>query len=93
LPESEGGVVVHLPRSLAALFPGTERVLHVEGSTVWEVISAVDRRLPGFANRVLDVGPVIRPHLNVFVAGERAGVDGATPPGSEVYIVPAVSGG
>jgi molybdopterin converting factor small subunit len=86
-------VVVHLPRSLVALFPGCERVLHVEGRTVLEVVRAVDSRFPGFANRLLDAGPVIRTHLNVFVAGERAGVHTPVPPGAEVYVVPAVSGG
>ncbi len=48
---------------------------------------------PDFANRVLDAGPVIRTHLNVFVAGDRATLDTPVPAGAEVYIVPAVSGG
>jgi sulfur-carrier protein len=92
-PDGPDVVIVHLPRSLAALFPGAERVLKVEGGTVLEVVGAVDGRLPGFANRVLDAGPEIRTHLNIFVAGERAGVDSAVPAGAEIHIVPAVSGG
>jgi molybdopterin converting factor small subunit len=86
-------VAVHVPRSLVALFPGCERVMRAEGRTVLEVVRALDASVPGFANRVLDAGPVIRTHLNVFVAGERAAVDTPVPPGAEVYIVPAVSGG
>jgi molybdopterin synthase sulfur carrier subunit len=86
-------VEVHLPRSLVALFPGAERVMPAQGATVAEVILDLDRRVPGLANRVLDAGPVIRTHLNVFVAGERATVASLVPAGAEIYVVPAVSGG
>jgi molybdopterin converting factor small subunit len=67
--------------------------MHAEGRTVLDVVRALDRQVPGLANRVLDAGPVIRTHLNVFVAGERATLDTPVPPGAEVYVVPAVSGG
>ena len=53
----------------------------------------LDRRMPGLANRVLDAGPVIRTHLNVFVNGERATVATPVPPGAEVHVIPAISGG
>lgn len=86
-------VVVHLPRSLVALFPGADRRLEVGGSTVLEVVRACDRLVPGLANRVLDAGPAIRTHLNVFVNGERAALDTPVRPGSEIHVIPAVSGG
>lgn len=85
--------VVYLPRSLAALFPDCPRRLEARGATVAEVVADLDRRVPGIANRVLDAGPSLRTHLNVFVAGERSGLEAAVPPGSEVRIVAAVSGG
>jgi molybdopterin converting factor small subunit len=85
--------VVHLPRSLVALFPGTPRRLGATGATVAEVIADLDRQVPGLANRVLDAGPAIRTHLNVFVAGERASLGTPIPAGAEVHIIPAVSGG
>ena len=44
-------------------------------------------------NRVLDAGPTIRTHLNVFVAGERAGLETPVPAGADVHVIPAVSGG
>jgi len=84
---------VHLPRSLVALFPGADRVMPASGATVADVIADLDRRVPGFANRVLDAGPVIRTHLNVFVKGERASLGTPVAPGAEVYVIPAVSGG
>lgn len=85
--------VVHLPRALVALFPGAERRMAASGATVLDVVRDLDRRLPGVANRVLDAGPSIRTHLNVFVNGERAGLDTAVPPGADVHVIPAVSGG
>jgi molybdopterin converting factor small subunit len=85
--------VVHLPRSLVALFPGVERRVEASGATVLEVIADLDRRVPGLANRVLDAGPTIRTHLNVFVDGERAALDTPVRPGAEVHVIPAVSGG
>jgi len=93
LTETGPPAIVHLPRSLIALFPGAERRAEVRGGTVLEVVTDLDRRVPGLANRVLDAGPVIRTHLNVFVNGERAGIDTAVPPGAEVHLIPAISGG
>jgi sulfur-carrier protein len=84
---------VHLPRSLVALFPDAPRRLEAEGSTVAEVIDALDARIPGLRNRLIDAGPVIRTHINVFVAGRRATLQTIVPPGSEVHVIPAVSGG
>ena len=88
-----GPARVHLPRSLVALFPGTERQLQADGSTVLEVVRDLDRRVPGLANRILDAGPVIRTHLNVFVDGELASIDTPVPPGARIHVIPAVSGG
>lgn len=84
---------VVLPRSLVALFPGGERRVEVPGATVLAVVEALDALLPGIRDRLLTAGPAIRPHLNLFVDGERA--DLATPVGaaSVVHVIPAVSGG
>ncbi len=86
-------VVVHLPRSLVALFPGTERRMEASGRTVAEVIDDLDSRVPGLRNRLVDTGPAIRTHLNVFVAGERSGLDASVSPGDDIHVIPAVSGG
>ncbi len=84
---------VRLPRSLADLFPGAPRRLSVQGSTVAEVIDSLDRAVPGARNRLLDAGPSIRTHINVFVAGERATLATPVPAAAVVHIIPAVSGG
>lgn len=84
---------VVLPRSLVALFPGTERRCQVPGASLAEVIAALDARSPGMADRLLVGGLAIREHINVFVDGEQAAL--ATPvfPESVVHVIPAVSGG
>jgi sulfur-carrier protein len=84
---------VHLPRSLVALFPGTPRRLEARGGTVAEVIADLDAQVPGMRNRLLDAGPSIRTHINVFVAGERATLTTQVPADAVVHVIPAVSGG
>ena len=84
---------VHLPRSLAALFPGTPRRLSARGATVADVIDDLDAQVPGLRNRIVDAGPAIRTHINVFVAGERATLGTAVPAGATIHVIPAVSGG
>jgi molybdopterin synthase sulfur carrier subunit len=84
---------VQLPRSLVALFPGTPRRLQAQGATVAEVIADLDAQVPGMRNRLVDAGPTLRTHLNVFVAGERANLETSVPPDALVHVIPAVSGG
>ena len=84
---------VHLPRSLAALFPGTPRRLEARGDTVADVIADLDAQVPGLRNRLLDAGPAIRTHINVFVSGERATLSTPVPADAVIHVIPAVSGG
>jgi molybdopterin converting factor small subunit len=85
---------VILPRSLAALVPGVERRATVAGSTVGELIAALDGRWPGVADRLCDAGPSIRAHINVFVDGERATtLDQPVGPDATVHVIPAIAGG
>lgn len=84
---------VHLPRSLVGLFPGTPRRLEARGATVAEVIENLDQQVPGMRNRLLDAGPSLRTHLNVFVGGQRASLATPVEPDAVVHVIPAVSGG
>lgn len=85
--------MVHLPRSLVTLLPDAERLMPANGMTVLEVLRDLDRRTPGLANRVLDAGPSIRTHLNVYVNGQRATIDSPVPAGADVHVIPGISGG
>ena len=84
---------VRLPRSLAGMFPGTPTRMPANGATVADVIADLDAQVPGLRNRILEAGPSIRTHLNVFVAGERATLVTPVPPDATVHVIPAVSGG
>ncbi len=84
---------VLLPRSLLALFPGAERRHQVDGVDVDAIITALEARIPGLRDRLVESGPRLRPHINVFVAGVPS--DLTTPVGASdtVHVIPAVSGG
>lgn len=85
--------VVLLPRSLLALFPNAERRHVVEAADVGAVIVALDARIPGMRDRLVEEGPRLRPHINVFVAGQPADLDSPVGPDDTVHVIPAVSGG
>ena len=86
---------VHLPRSLVTLFPDAPpRHVDVEAESLAALVVALDARWPGMSDRLLEAGPLIREHINVFVDGERQR-DLATPlsSASVVHVIPAVAGG
>ena len=86
-------VTVILPRSLVSLIPGTERRCEVDAATVGEAIDRLDERTPGLRNRLVDSGPTIRQHINVFVNGAQASLETEVPDGATLHVIPAVSGG
>jgi molybdopterin synthase sulfur carrier subunit len=86
-------VVVILPRSLVSLIPGTARSTEVDAKTVREAIDRLDERTPGVRNRLVDSGPVLREHINVFVDGAQASLDSPVTANSTIHVIPAVSGG
>jgi len=86
-------VVVKLPAVLVDLFPGSLRRVEVEVGTVAEMVDALDRLWPGMKDRICDSTPAIRRHMNVFVDGERAKLDTPLAPGTEVFVLTAISGG
>lgn len=85
---------VLLPEALVRLFPGAPRRVELpDAATVAAAIAALDARWPGMRDRLCDGTPAIRRHINVFVAGERARLDTTLPPGAEMIVMTAVSGG
>jgi sulfur-carrier protein len=86
-------IVVRLPAILVDLFPGSRRRVEMEAGTVAEMMHELDRRWPGMRDRLCDSRPAIRRHINVFIGGERASLDTPVPPGTEVFVLTAISGG
>ena len=66
-------------------------------ATVADALAALDAVAPGVRPRVLNEQGEVRPHINVFVEGENirdaSGLETRVPEGSEITILPAVSGG
>ena len=84
---------VHLPATLPPLFLDLPRRLDVDAATVDEAIERLDERWPGLRDRLCEPGPVLRPHINVYVDRERAGLETPLEPGSRVDVLAAISGG
>ena len=85
--------VVYVPTLFRTLCGGANR-LELPGTTLDEVLRAVDVRCPGFYAKVVADGRV-RPELAVAIDGEAANYPLYEPigPGTEVTIVPAIAGG
>jgi len=84
---------VHLPPMLSPLFPGLPRQLEVEAATVDEAIARLNEQWPGLRDRLVEPGPALRPHINVYVDRERGGLDSTLEPASRVDVIAAISGG
>jgi molybdopterin synthase sulfur carrier subunit len=89
-------IKVRVPSQLRPLSGGASEVA-VEGSTVADVLAALDASHPGFRDRLFDEGGKLRRFVNVFLADEDVrflqGLDTAVTDGQTLSIVPAVAGG
>jgi sulfur-carrier protein len=88
---------VVLTRHLLRFFPTLQEVEEVDGATVREVIAALDVKHPGLALYIVDETDRLRRHVNVFVGDEpicdREALSDLVPPGKDVWILQALSGG
>jgi sulfur-carrier protein len=84
---------LHLPAVLPPLFPGLPRELEVEATTVDEAIDRLNEKWPGLRDRLVEPGPKLRPHINVYVDRTRADLGSALEAGSRVDLIAAISGG
>jgi molybdopterin synthase sulfur carrier subunit len=89
-------VKLRIPTPLRSLAGGASE-LDIEGGTVSEVLTTLERDHPGFRERLYDERGEIRRFVNIYVAGEDIrflkGLDTPLKEGEEVSIVPAVAGG
>jgi molybdopterin synthase sulfur carrier subunit len=86
-------VKVFIPPLLRDAAGGREEVC-VAGSTVRQVVAALEARFPGITQR-LCAGDGLRPGMAVAVNGtvSSLGLLQKVPDGSEVHFLPAVGGG
>jgi len=89
-------VSVRIPTQLRPLSGGTSEVT-TDGTTVGEVLKALEAAHPGFADRLFDESGRLRRFVNVFLDEEDIrfldGLDTPVPAGATLSIVPAVAGG
>ncbi len=89
---------VRIPAHLRDL-PGARAVVELPGepATVSEAFEALWREFPSVRDRVMTETGQVREHVQVFVGVESirytGGLATAVPDGTEISIVPAVSGG
>lgn len=84
---------VIVPGQLRGYTGGASEV-EAEGATLGEVLWDLDRRYPGFRFRVIDEQDRVRRHILLWVGGEREeNLAAPIPPGAELFIVGALSGG
>ena len=84
---------LHLPSTLAPLFPGLPRRLEVDAATVGEALDRLEAQWPGFRDRLCEPGPALRRHIHVYVDRQRAGLDTELEARSRVDVIAAISGG
>ncbi|HET7738283.1 MAG TPA: MoaD/ThiS family protein [Tepidiformaceae bacterium] len=84
---------VWIPSPLRPLCGGVN-ALEVPGTTLRDVLEALDQRCPGFMERVVDEGRV-RPELAIAIDGEARtfALFQDLRPDADVTIIPAISGG
>ncbi|MBD8528259.1 MoaD/ThiS family protein [Pseudomarimonas arenosa] len=89
---------VTLTGHLLSFFPALKgQSLSVEASSVAQLLAALEQRAPGFAFYVCDEAGRLRPHVNIFIDGQRIvdrrALSDPLNENAEVFILQALSGG
>jgi molybdopterin synthase sulfur carrier subunit len=84
--------IVTLRPPLRDLAGGSPQV-DLEGSTVLEVLRALESEHPKTVGWILDDQGRIRRHVNVFVNGEMTREDAPLQPGDRLHVIPSITGG
>ncbi len=91
-------ITFHIPGSLREFTAGHGQVtIESSPATVGEALSQLWALYPGVRDRITTEQGQVREHINIFLGDENirytGGLASAVPAGSEISIVPAVSGG
>jgi molybdopterin converting factor small subunit len=84
--------VVRLRAPLSEL-AGGRRELQLDGTTVVEVLRALEQEHPAIAGWILDERTTIREHINIFVNGERGRENTPLAADDRIHVLPSISGG
>ena len=67
--------------------------LELPGATVGEVLRELEVRFPKVVGWILDEHGRVRPHVNVFVNGEKVREDAPVGDHDRLHVLPSISGG
>ena len=89
-------VTVRIPTTMRPMSGGNSTV-EVEGSTLREVLTALNAAHAGFNDRLFDANGELHKFVNIFVSDDDVrylqGLDTPVKAGDTVSIIPAVAGG
>jgi sulfur-carrier protein len=91
-------VTFHIPGALREFTAGRSKVpIEDSPATLADALAALWTIYPGVRDRIATEQGQVREHINIFIGDENArytgGLASPVPSGSEILIVPAVSGG
>lgn len=83
-------------RNLQRHFPGLSE-LEVEGTTIAEIVAALERHHAGLADYIVDEQGGLRKHVNIFIDDvlitDRSHLSDTVGPGNRIHVIQALSGG
>jgi molybdopterin synthase sulfur carrier subunit len=95
-PASLPAMTVRIPTILRT-YTGGAAAITASGSTVGDVLAAVDHAHPGIRARLVDETGVLRRFVNIYIDDDDIrfgeGLDTPVADGSTLSIIPAVAGG
>jgi MoaD family protein len=91
-------ILIVVPGALREFTGGEEEVrLAGDARSVSDALALLWSRYPGVRDRMISERGELRPHINIFLDGDNirrtGGLDAPVRDGSEIVILPAVSGG
>ena len=96
LPVTSPNATVSLPNALRAR-AGNRRTVVVNGSTIREIIAALDHDFPGLRFNLCYETGELRSYVNIFLDGENIryldGLDTLVRNGATIHILQSVAGG
>ena len=84
---------VHIPTPLRS-YTTQQSEVQAEGTTLADVLSALDHHYPGLRFRIITEQDTIREHIRIFVNEEQVrDLSAALDPNDQIHIICALSGG
>jgi molybdopterin synthase sulfur carrier subunit len=78
-------------------FTADDAHIEVQAETITGVLDEMDKKYPGFKNRLCEENGQLRRFFNIYIDGEDVrfmnDLETRVPEGAEVSIIPAISGG